>query len=625
MPIVRLLREASLPGATVFQANPLRAVNLEGHIPQDKIEEIQRRADIVELVSEYVTLKKAGKDFWGLCPFHKEKTPSFKVSRDKQMYYCFGCAEGGHVFTFLMKVSNMTFPEAARHLARKTGIVIPERAMSDQERRQYGLREQIYRANEAATVFFTGSLFSAAGLEAREYLKKRGIREDVVREFRLGYADRGGRTLKGFFEKKSVPLEVACQAGLLVAKTEENGENRRDVYDRFRGRLIFPIEDAGGRVMAFGGRVIGQGEPKYLNSPETPVFSKGRNLYGLNRTKEGIRKSGYAILVEGYFDLISLWNAGLTNVLASLGTALTAEQVELMRRYTEQVAILFDGDEAGKKALKRSLPLFLAAGLQARAVVLPEKNDPDDYVRRYGKESLEELIAGAPTLVDYYIDDIMGDQGTLEGKQNAVKEALLFLSTLDDAIVRNLFLKRIADKTGIDQELLKKEMSRPRKTSAGPGPQRNTGESTLRALDKVEFSLILFLLQHPESIAKVGETGVLDYFTDNELRDLAQTIIAKGLVEGVADPGASFYLDCLDDGPLKGLIVKSLLEGWTDDERVCERYFTDMVKQIKRKCLKRRSKALTIELGKAQEKGDSEWQNRLSLEKTKLVEEEKLL
>ncbi len=596
---------------------------MEGHIPQDKIEEIQRRADIVELVSEYVTLKKAGKDYWGLCPFHKEKTPSFKVSRDKQMYYCFGCAEGGHVFTFLMKVSNMTFPEAARHLARKTGIVIPERAMSDHERRQYGLREQIYRLNEAATVFFTDSLFSTAGLEAREYLKKRGIREDVVREFRLGYADRGGRTLKFFFEKKSVPLEVACQAGLIVAKTEEKGEGQRDVYDRFRGRLIFPIEDAGGRVMAFGGRVIGQGEPKYLNSPETPVFSKGRNLYGLNRAKEGIRKSGHAILVEGYFDLISLWNAGLTNAVASLGTALTAEQVELMRRYTEQVAILFDGDEAGKKALKRSLPLFLAGGLQARAVVLPEKNDPDDYVRHNGKESLEELIAGAPTLVDYYIDDVIGDKDTLEGKQTAVKEALLFLSTLDDAIVRNLFLKRIADKTGIDQELLKREMSSPRKLSTGP--QRNTGASTLRAVDKVEFSLILFLLQHPESIAKVEKTLVLDYFADNELRDFAQAIIAKCQAEGVDDPSASFYLDCLDDGPLKGLIVKSLLEGWTDDEKVCERYFTDMVKQIKRKCIKRRSKALTMELGKAQEKGDSEWQNRLSLEKTKLVEEEKLL
>jgi DNA primase len=596
---------------------------LKQHIPADKIEEIKQHTDIVQLISEYVTLKKAGRNFLGLCPFHKEKTPSFTVNRDKQMFYCFGCGEGGHALTFLMKVSNMTFPEAARHLARKTGITIPDPMMNDQEREQYGVREQIYRINEAAAKFLASRLFSETGLQAREYLKKRGIREEVVREFRLGYADEGWRTLKSYFEQKNVALTMVAQAGLIVAKEEAAGGAEQAYYDRFRGRLIFPIEDAGGRVMAFGGRIIGSGEPKYLNSPETPVFSKGRNLYGLMRAKEGIRKSGYAILVEGYFDLISLWNAGLTNVVASLGTALTAEQVELLRRYTGNVAVLFDADEAGKKALQRSLQLFLSGGVQAKAVVLPEKYDPDDYVRQFGREKLEKIIDQAPSVIDYYIDHLVGEKVSLEEKRDAVREALHFVASFGDAIERNLFLKRISEKLGIDQEVLKKEAIRTREPSAElPGRVK---EKTLNALDKVEFSLILFMLQHTASIAQVGESAVLNCFTDRELKSLGEEMIIKSRDNGSENLSASFFLDYLEDGPLKKLIFKSLLEGRTDDENVWERYVADNIKKIKRKWYGGRKKNLSLELIKAQEKGDSDWQNRLLREKEKLLLEEKLL
>ncbi|HLE18777.1 MAG TPA: DNA primase, partial [Syntrophales bacterium] len=404
---------------------------MNGFIPDDKIEEIKKRADIVELVSEYVTLKKAGRNFLGICPFHSEKTPSFTVNREKQMYYCFGCGEGGHVFTFLMKMSNMTFPEAARHLAKKTGVVIPERTMTQKERSQYSAREKINSINEMATVYFVRNIASPAGQRARDYLKARGISDDVVREFRLGYAGDGWRTLKNFFDQKHIPSEIIIQAGLVVSKNETDGEG--SCYDRFRERLIFPIEDESGRVIAFGGRVIGDGEPKYLNSPETPVFSKGKNLYGLNRGKESIRKNGYAILVEGYFDLIALWNVGITNVVATLGTALTKEQVELIRRYTGRIVVLFDPDEAGKKALERSLQLFLAGGLQTKVVVLPERYDPDDFVRKFGRKSLEEIISNAPSMVDYYIENIVGARATLEEKRDAVREALSFVSGLSDA------------------------------------------------------------------------------------------------------------------------------------------------------------------------------------------------
>ncbi|MCG6533621.1 MAG: DNA primase [Syntrophales bacterium LBB04] len=593
---------------------------MKGLIPGDKIEEIKTKADIVELVSEYVTLKKAGRNFLGLCPFHKEKTPSFTVSRDKQMFYCFGCGEGGHVFTFLMKMSNMTFPEAARYLARKTGTVIPDRAMTDEERQQYGIREQINRVNEAAMECFGKTLFSPTGTGAREYLKKRGIKEDVVREFRLGFADEGWRTLRDYFSRKKVPLAVVSQAGLIVAKTEGDG----DFYDRFRGRLIFPIEDVSGRVIAFGGRIIGAGEPKYLNSPETPVFSKGRNLYGLNRAKENIRKSGYAILVEGYFDLISLWNVGIDNCVATMGTALTKEQVELLRRYTGHVVALFDPDEAGRKALEKSLLLFLTGGLQAKAVVLPEGYDPDDYVRKFGGASLREIIAQAPSLVDYYIENIVGKRATLEEKRDAVKEAMAFVSNLDDAIEKNLFFKRIAEKLGIDEDVLKREARRTQAVPLVPLPKevkRNMGAD----VDKVEFSLILFMLEHPETIVSVGETGVLDYFIDADLKNLGEDMLGAFNNNPEGQFRVPLFLDCIDNGPLKEKIIKSLFEEKDDDEKVAKRYLSDTIRRIKQKWFQRKSRNLKMELDKAQEQGDQNLCSRLLQEKDRLKKEEKLI
>lgn len=574
---------------------------MKGFIPDDKIEEIKQRADIVELISEYVTLKKAGRNYLGLCPFHKEKTPSFTVSRDKQMFYCFGCGEGGHVFTFLMKISNMTFPEAARHLAKKRGITIPEQAADRREKQEYGLREQIYRINETAASFFADNLFSSTGLEAREYLKQRGIKEEIVKGFRLGYADRGWKTLRNYFAQRNTPPALVSQAGLIVSRAEEGSDEGG--YDRFRGRLIFPIEDAGSQVIAFGGRIVGSGEPKYLNSPETPVFSKGKNLYGLNKAKEGIRKQGYAILVEGYFDLISLWNAGITNVLASMGTALTMEQVELIRRYTGRVAVLFDADEAGKRALQRSIPLFLTGGIQAKAVVLPENNDPDDYVRKHGPESLEKIIGGAPSLIDYYLDNLLSEKATLEEKRDAAKEAMLFAAGLADAIDRNLFLKRISEKIGIDQQVLNREYNRNHKAPSKL-PDVTPGKAG-KLPDKVELSLILAMLQYPQSIAEVAKSGILRYFTNVELRDFGEIII-KTPSAAMHNHAASDYMDSIDAGPLKELLHKSLLEGQTDDETVWKRYTADAIDKIRERYYKREVGTLCEELAQAEKKGDQE-------------------
>ncbi|HOW57138.1 MAG TPA: DNA primase, partial [Smithellaceae bacterium] len=335
-----------------------------------KIEEIKSRLDIVELVSEYLTLKKAGRNFVGSCPFHQEKTPSFTVNREKQIFYCFGCGEGGNAITFLMKIANMTFPEALKSLAEKTGVVLPPRTASREGRGKDSLRESIVDLNRRAAQYYVRELYGPAGREAREYLQKREITEETINNFRLGYAPENWRSLTDYLDGSGLSLKIAEQAGLVVAGKDGG------YYDRFRGRLIFPIENIFGEVIAFGGRILAKGEPKYLNSPESPVYIKGKNLYGLVKAKEEIRKKGCALIVEGYFDLISLWNAGIGNVVATLGTALTRDHLDLLRRYTVDVVALFDPDEAGRKALDRSLDLFLAADMRARALILPGEDDP---------------------------------------------------------------------------------------------------------------------------------------------------------------------------------------------------------------------------------------------------------
>ena len=424
-----------------------------GHIPDDKIEEVRSKTDIVALISGQTNLKKAGRNYLGLCPFHKEKTPSFTVSPDKQIFYCFGCGEGGNVVTFVMKMNSMTFPEAIRYLAEKAGVTLPEKPVTPEEQGKAGIREQLAGANRAAAAYFAKNLLSMpAGKKGRDYLQARGLGEEAVRTFKLGYAFDGWRHLKDFLQRERIAPKIALQAGLLATKDENN------FYDRFRGRLIFPIEDANGRIVAFGGRLIDQGEPKYLNSPESLLYVKGRNLYGLSITREEIRKKGFAIVVEGYFDLLSLWNAGVTNVVATLGTALTREHVDLLRRYTSEVAVVFDPDEAGRKALARSLDLFLSGSIQVKAVVLPDAYDPDDFVRTFGREKFEEVVESARPAVDYYIDTVLGRKRTLGHDREILKEAVSFMNRIESVVERNLFIKRISERLGVDQDLLKKEV-----------------------------------------------------------------------------------------------------------------------------------------------------------------------
>jgi DNA primase len=590
---------------------------LKGSIPEDKIEEVRRRTDIVSLIGEYVTLKKAGKNYLGLCPFHREKTPSFTVSPDKQMFYCFGCSEGGNGVSFLMKLNHLTFPEAVRQLAGKVGVVIPDRPLSREERERSTLGEQIRRVNGLAADYFARALQSPAGEGGRAYLRKRGMEAEAIGAFRLGFAPEGWQNLLDFLDKKGVPPKLVEQAGLAIPREGERGH-----YDRFRGRLMIPIEDVDGHVIAFGGRIIGAGEPKYMNSPESPIYTKGDNLYGLSRTREAIRQAGFSLMVEGYFDLIALWSAGIQNVVATLGTALTRAQVDLLRRYAPRVAAVFDPDEAGRKALARSLELFLAGNVHAKAVILPDGHDPDDFVRTRGREKMEELVARARPMVDYYIEEILGGRGTLEEDRDKLREAVAFISRIEDAVERNLFIKKISEQLNVDQEVLKTEVQRVLSHSAAPRTDQPRRYAKVE-MDHLELSLIHMMLEYPAWIPMVSASGVLSCFKTEELKSLGSALLEAAQKRGEAPWDLSSLVSGLTEGPVREKLLDLLVRESPHQEELMQRLMADTIRKIQQKWYKERQRVLKGRIVKAEEAGDRALCDSLLREKEMLHREEK--
>ncbi len=593
---------------------------MTGYVPQEKIDEIRDRIDIVHLISEYVALKKTGRNFIGLCPFHREKTPSFSVRPDKQIFYCFGCGVGGNIFSFLMNINGMTFPEAVRYLAGKTGIVLPDTPYHPRSSEQTTEKEQVFQTNKKAAHWFAQNLAAETAKPVLNYLKGRGMSHDVIESFRLGYAPNGWNGLKNYFEREKTSAEWVEKAGLIIRGKEGT------YYDRFRGRLMVPIEDTEGRVIAFGGRVLDQGEPKYLNSPESPVYIKGRHLYGLHKSKEFIRKEGHAILVEGYFDFLSLWRAGIHPVVASLGTALTKEQVDLLRRYTQKVFITFDSDTAGQKALVRSLELFLAADIDAWAVTLPPGHDPDSLVRTYGKEGFEAAIASAHPVETYYLDRVLGHEKTLIGEKNAVKAAVQLCVSIRDPIARNLFLRRISERFGIEYDVLKRQVHDARGVSVKPGPKPrvSTQIDALRdQADKAELAIVHLMLENPHRIREVLQSGVLDYFSEGELKSIAQKIVrvaGQGLGSVIS---MEAIIHEIESAPIREAVLRMVMAEELIPEEKADRMFIDTVNKIRGNWFKKRRGNLQAELIQAQRDGDEALQQSLVQEKERLIREEK--
>lgn len=425
-------------------------------IPENKIEEIRSSADIVDVISEFVQLKKRGKNFIGLCPFHSEKTPSFTVSEDKQIFHCFGCHAGGNVYKFLMEYEKISFVEAVQEVAARVGINLEyEKDTTGKDSEQ----EILYEINIQAARYFSDNLLnSPEGDIARRYFQERKIKPQTMRAFGLGYALNGWENFVEFAKSQKIDLERAVQSGLI------GQQNDGRLFDKFSGRIIFPIFSANGRVIAFAGRILEnkEGAAKYLNSPESIIYVKGRVLYGLSFSKDEIRKLDKAILVEGYMDLISLYQNGIKNVVAVSGTALTEDQVQLLSRYTKNVVLLFDADTAGIKASMRSIELLLKRDIEVKIATLPSGEDPDSYINKFGKDEFDELIRKAQNFLEYqtaYYDS----QGFFEDHNKtaeAIRELVKMLSLIDDELKRNLLLKSIAKKFNLREKLLETELDK---------------------------------------------------------------------------------------------------------------------------------------------------------------------
>ncbi|MCI5160517.1 MAG: DNA primase [Candidatus Electrothrix sp. AX5] len=413
---------------------------------------VRQAADIVQVVGEHVRLKKAGTGFTGLCPFHGEKTSSFSVNPQRQFFHCFGCHESGDVFSFMMKYYHMTFPDALKELARRYQIDLPERNLTDAEQERMRQREQLYRVNqEAARIFHTTLVSSGQAEAARKYLQERGVPQEAVAKYQLGYTpspeSAGWQFLISRLQKKNFPVSVIEQAGLAV----EKGPGR--YYDRFRDRVLFPIYDMSGREVAFGGRILGQGKPKYMNSPESMVFSKGNLLFGLYQHRQAIRSSRCAIVVEGNFDLLLLAVHGIDNVVAPLGTALTQEHIKALRRYCDEVVLLFDGDSAGLRAARRSIPFFLSEKLEGRVALLPAGHDPDTLVREKGVAAVQDLIEGAAPLAEFVFSALKDEHGlTLSGKNRIIAELAELMEQAADADQRELMAAHFSEQLGVSPD-----------------------------------------------------------------------------------------------------------------------------------------------------------------------------
>ncbi len=418
------------------------------------IEEVRSKNDIVDVISGYVRLQKKGSSYFGLCPFHNEKSPSFSVSRQKQMYYCFGCGAGGNVFTFLMEYENFSFLEALKVLAERAGVELPELEYSKEAKERADLKNVLLEINKLAAQYYYVQLKNPQGEAALRYLKNRALDDDTIKAFGLGYSNKYSDDLYRYLKSKGYKDELLSKAGLISV------DERSGVYDKFWNRVMFPIMDVNNRVIGFGGRVMGDAKPKYLNSPETVVFDKSRNLYGLNRARTS--RKPYFLLCEGYMDVISLHQAGFTNAVASLGTSLTSGHASLIKRYVNEVYLTYDSDEAGTKAALRAVPILKEAGITAKIIRMEPYKDPDEFIKNLGAEAFEERISKARNGFMFSLEVLEKnyDMTSPEGKTDFMKEAARRLTEFDEEIERNNYIEAVAGAYHVGYEELRKLVSK---------------------------------------------------------------------------------------------------------------------------------------------------------------------
>jgi DNA primase len=586
-------------------------------IPEDKISEIKNAVDIVDIISDTVLLKKTGRNFVGLCPFHSEKTPSFTVSPEKQIYHCFGCGSGGNAFSFLMNQEGLSFPDAARTLAKRYGVNIPTQTLTPEQRRAISQKENLLHINKQAMDYFQQSLTTAvAGKRARSYLKQRGFSGDIIERFNLGYAPAGWDNLIRFFSKKRISGKLLETAGLVVARKDQRGG-----YDRFRDRIIFPIIDTNMKIVGFGGRVMDDGEPKYLNSPETPVYNKSRTLYGLHRAKNACRTEGVVYIVEGYLDLLALHQHGIENSVATLGTALTAEHIGLLKRFAQRMVLVYDSDEAGIRSAQRCIDTFWKEHVDFRRqdvfqeenadthiLVLPQGHDPDSFLFENGAESFKAAASEAPGIISFLIERAIMKHGlSTEGKIRVVSELQIPLAAINDRVARSLYVKQLSERIGIDEQVVLEKIrnTRPsKKTERGPLQAAGNLESAPEAFNlpaqgnRLERKIITMMLQYPSILADIERQKVLLHFESQMLQSVGHKILERNLKPQAA---IADLLSSTEDADQRRLMAALAMTDESWDAKGCRMLINQFIDTVQRR---HQNKAMDEQIKAAEAQND---------------------
>ncbi|MDD7740985.1 MAG: DNA primase [Lachnospiraceae bacterium] len=558
----------------------------------DLVEEIRMKNDIVDVISGYVKLTRKGSSYFGLCPFHNEKSPSFSVSPGKQMYYCFGCGAGGNVFTFLMEYENFTFVEALKFLAERAGIELPQMEYSKEAKEQADLKNTLLEINKKAAKFYYYQLRTERGKAGYEYLKNRGLSDETIQKFGLGYSDKYGNLLYRYLKEQGYSDEILRQSGMF------NADEVHGMQDKFWNRVIFPIMDANSRVIGFGGRVMGDGKPKYLNSPETKIFDKSRNLYGLHVARSSRRKN--LIICEGYMDVISMHQAGFQNAVASLGTALTSLQASLMKRYTDEVLVIYDSDEAGVKAALRAIPLLKGVGLTAKVVNLRPYKDPDEFIRNEGCEAFEKRLEEAENsfLYEIRMREQNYDLSDPQGRTDFLHDAAARLVAIEDEIERNSYTEAIARKYHVTSEMMNKLVGKLALQGAGraetvkPRSLSNNKKDRDSGAEKAQKLMLTWMTSYPEMIGEIEKYITPEDFTTTLYHQVAEMIYLQ-YHEGNVNPAKLLnqFVDSEEQNEVAGLFNAGILLE-TDEER--KRALKDVICNMKENSIAYRSEHMDV-------------------------------
>lgn len=578
------------------------------YFSEELISEIIEKNDIVDVISQYMNLKKSGRNYVGLCPFHSEKTPSFNVSPDKQLFYCFGCGVGGNVSTFIQKIEKLNYPESLAFLAERAGIELKV-APNEKEKEKSRRKKLLYKINREAARFFYNNLKIQS--PAIKYLKDRGLSIDTIRKFGLGYSLDSWDSLKKYLAAKGISPELVCSAGLLVKKN-----NSDDYYDRFRNRIMFPIIDLKGNVIAFGGRVMDDSKPKYLNSPETEIYIKGNNIYGLNLVKN-IKDLKNIIVVEGYMDAISLHQYGVNNVVASLGTAFTENQARLLKRYANEIIIAYDSDAAGQAATLKGLAILEKEGCNVKVIRLPKGKDPDEFVRQEGLEAFNDLIEKSMSLIDYKIYNLKQntDITNIEGRVRFIKQLASILIGLDSPAEIDAYIKKYSKEMQISEMAIYDELNKIKKRYTSGNSRNNildrnsitnNGNKTISGELVAEIKLLNICIQDKNRAENIFNQIKPDYFTSTINKKIAEIINLK-IKEGKMISAGEIIIHLENEEDVKKAAEILSIEMTDNDLKLVDSY----IDKLYQAHIQKRIEELTKKMNEYYEIGDKDKSNEL--------------